>query len=345
MYSKPIEWSNTNMTTATMPKVATNAMNLLENAELKMVPVKQIHLSKLALRDAQTSNERFTKLMESIATVGLGKSPVGRMLAEDHSARQEGFIYELCDGAQRTKACEKLGIETIPFVIAELTDEQMPLLQIHLNEHTVKTSISHLASAYQRHMAAQQEKNPGYSVKDMARDYSESETRVKNILGLNNLDPRLKDLMDEDTIPVSIGYELGKLLDGDAQVELVRDKKIYNLPFKEAKELIDHAREEHRAAQKGIAPSFSPKAKNIGWIPTQEKAKAARSAGQDDYAEGLLAAWNMDKESQDRQHQDWEARAAEKEKKSLERKQEASTKRLADAAKKDDEIKKKLAEA
>ena len=60
-------------------------------------------------------DEDMEKLMESIATYGV-LTPV--------IIREKGDRYEMVSGHRRKHACERLGMETIPAVVKELTREE-----------------------------------------------------------------------------------------------------------------------------------------------------------------------------------------------------------------------------
>ena len=69
-------------------------------------------------------NEDFNKLVDSVKENGVLIPAI---------ARPKGDGYELIAGHRRKAACEKLGIETIPVIVREMTDEQSVIIMVDSN--------------------------------------------------------------------------------------------------------------------------------------------------------------------------------------------------------------------
>ena len=81
------------------------------------------------------------KLKTAIKDEGFRGAVLVTPLSTDHSARAEGFEYELVFGANRVMACEELGSTTIRAEIKELAPQQVR--RIRFDENMVRKNLNH----------------------------------------------------------------------------------------------------------------------------------------------------------------------------------------------------------
>lgn len=81
------------------------------------------------------------KLKTAIQDEGFRGSVLVTPLSADHSARAEGFEYELVFGANRVMACEELGNTTIRAEVKELDPQQVR--RIRFDENMVRKNLNH----------------------------------------------------------------------------------------------------------------------------------------------------------------------------------------------------------
>lgn len=81
------------------------------------------------------------KLKTAIKDEGFRGSVLVTPLSDDHSARTEGFEYELVFGANRVTACEELGNTEIRAEIKELDPKQVR--RIRFDENMVRKNLNH----------------------------------------------------------------------------------------------------------------------------------------------------------------------------------------------------------
>ena len=91
-------------------------------------------------------DEDMEKLMESIATYGVLTPAIVR--------EKEDGRYEMVSGHRRKHACERLGMETIPAVVKELTREEAIIAMTDSNIQRENILPSEKAWAYKMKMEA-----------------------------------------------------------------------------------------------------------------------------------------------------------------------------------------------
>ncbi|MCL2821382.1 MAG: ParB/RepB/Spo0J family partition protein, partial [Oscillospiraceae bacterium] len=92
-----------------------------------------------------TVNEDFKKLTDSIMENGVLIPAV---------ARPKGDGYELIAGHRRKAVCEKLGIETMPVIVKNMTDEQSVIFMVDSNVQRENILPSEKAFAFKMKMDA-----------------------------------------------------------------------------------------------------------------------------------------------------------------------------------------------
>ena len=154
-------------------------------------------------------DEDMEKLMESIATYGV-LTPV--------IIREKGDRYEMVSGHRRKHACERLGMETVPAVVKELTREEAIIAMTDSNIQRENILPSEKAWAYKMKMEAIKHQGktlgpmgPKWSATKISTENNESETQVKRYIRLTNLIPELLQLVDEGKIAFRPAVELSYL--------------------------------------------------------------------------------------------------------------------------------------
>lgn len=163
-------------------------------------------------------DEEMEKLMESIATYGV-LTPV--------IIREKGDRYEMVSGHRRKHACERLGMETIPAVVKELTREEAIIAMTDSNIQRENILPSEKAKAYKMKMEALSKQGkrtdltltPVVSKFDVTRRTNvivgsvnnESREQVRRYIRLTELIPELSQMVDEGKIAFRPAVELSYL--------------------------------------------------------------------------------------------------------------------------------------
>ena len=162
-----------------------------------------------------TDNEDMAKIVESIGKVGTITPLLARPLPDGG--------YELISGHRRLEACRKLGLDTIPVIIREMTDDEAMIAMVDANLQREHILPSEKAFAYKMKLEAI--KHQGVTSRQVvgkresADDVSSSESRrtVQRYIRLTNLIPQLLKMVDEERIAFSVGVELSYLSEYEQQ--------------------------------------------------------------------------------------------------------------------------------
>ena len=160
-------------------------------------------------------NEDMAKIVESIGKVGTITPLLARPLPDGG--------YELISGHRRLEACRKLGLDTIPVIIREMTDDEAVIAMVDANLQREHILPSEKAFAYKMKLEAI--KHQGVTSRQVvgkresADDVSSSESgrTVQRYIRLTKLIPQLLKMVDEERIAFSVGVELSYLSEYEQQ--------------------------------------------------------------------------------------------------------------------------------
>ena len=160
-------------------------------------------------------DEAMQRTVESVAQYGV----LAPLIAKP---RPEGG-YEIISGHRRQHAAELAGLDTLPVIVREMTDDAAVILMVDSNLQRENILPSERAFAYKMKLEAL--KNQGarsdltsdqvgqklWSVEQVASDAGESKTQIQRFIRLTNLIPELLDLVDEKKISFNPAVELSYL--------------------------------------------------------------------------------------------------------------------------------------
>ena len=161
-------------------------------------------------------DEEMAELVESISTFGVINPVIVR--------KGEGERYELISGHRRKYACAKLGIETLPVIVRDLSREEAIIFMVDFNLQREHILPSERAKAYKMKMEALKKRagrpsknNLTPMVSDLRTDEmigaenGESREQVRRYIRLNNLIPELLEDVDMGKIAFRPAVELSYL--------------------------------------------------------------------------------------------------------------------------------------
>jgi ParB family chromosome partitioning protein len=168
--------------------------------------------------------DKLRELMESIREHGVVQPVVVRV--------KEGGAYELVVGERRVRACRRLGYESIPAIVRDLTDGQM--MEIALIENLQREDLNPVeeAMAYQRLSA-----EFGLTQEQIAQKVSKSRSLVANMMRLLNLPQEVLDALAKDEMTVGHARPLLSLPPERAAL-LANRVKTERLSVREVEELV-----------------------------------------------------------------------------------------------------------
>ena len=195
-----------------------------ERDDAKLERVKEIPLNELhPFRDHPfkiQNDEEMKRLMESIQKFGTLTPALARPLPE--------VGYELISGHRRLAACQVLGIETMPVIVREMTDDEAVIAMVDANLQREHILPSEKAFAYRMKLDAI--KHQGVtsaqlgqkllSVEKVAKDAGESRNQVKRYIRLTYLIPELLSMVDDGKIAFNPAVEISYLDKAEQRVLL-----------------------------------------------------------------------------------------------------------------------------
>jgi len=125
--------------------------------------------------------------------------------------------YDLVAGERRTKAAKIAGLETIPAIIRDFTDQQM--MEIALIENIQREDLSPIeeAVAYKNYIDT-----TGYTQEEVANKFGKSRSYITNLLGLLSLPKYVQKEVTNGSISMSHARVLSKMDDVDMILNLAQ---------------------------------------------------------------------------------------------------------------------------
>ena len=186
---------------------------------VKEIPLNELHPFKEHPFKIQNDDE-MKRLIESIQKFGTLTPALARPL-------QEGG-YELISGHRRLAACQVLGIETMPVIIREMSDDEAVIAMVDANLQREHILPSEKAFAYKMKLDAIKHQGKAsvqvaeklLSVEKVADDAGESKDQVRRYIRLTYLIPELLEMVDENKIAFNPAVEISYLDQSEQRVLL-----------------------------------------------------------------------------------------------------------------------------
>ena len=154
--------------------------------------------------------------------------------------QKEDGRYEMISGHRRKFASKLAGIDKIPCIVRDLTDDEATIIMVDSNMQREKILPSEKAFAYKMKLEAikhqgkanptsvgfQQKLNGATSRKIVAQEVGESEDKVRKYIRLTELIPELLEKVDTEEIALTPAVELSYLTK-DEQLEVLDNIECY----------------------------------------------------------------------------------------------------------------------
>ena len=160
-------------------------------------------------------DEAMTRTVESIAQYGVLAPLIAR-------PRPDGDGYEIISGHRRQYAAKLAGLDTLPVIVRQMSDDAAVILMVDSNLQSEHILPSERAFAYKMKLEAI--KNQGarsdltstqvaqkLSVEKVGDDAGVSKDTIRRFIRLTNLIPELLDMVDEKKIAFNPAVELSYL--------------------------------------------------------------------------------------------------------------------------------------
>lgn len=155
-------------------------------------------------------DEEMAQLMRSIADAGVLSPALARPLPDGG--------YELISGHRRLAACKALGMDTMPVIIRDLTDEEAVITMVDSNLQREHILPSEKAFAYKmkydalKHQGTSSQLGAKLRTDELlAQNSSDSRNQIQRYIRLTHLIPDILKLVDEGKIALTPAVELSYL--------------------------------------------------------------------------------------------------------------------------------------
>ena len=162
-------------------------------------------------------DEAMTRTVESIAQYGVLAPLIAR-------PRPDGDGYEIISGHRRQYAAKLAGLDTLPVIVRQMSDDAAVILMVDSNLQREHILPSERALAYKMKLDAMRRTSGRPSKENvsqigtqkrsdqiMAEELGESRNQIQRFIRLTNLIPELLDMVDEKKIAFNPAVELSYL--------------------------------------------------------------------------------------------------------------------------------------
>ena len=162
-------------------------------------------------------DEAMTRTVESIAQYGVLAPLIAR-------PRPDGDGYEIISGHRRQYAAKLAGLDTLPVIVRQMSDDAAVILMVDSNLQREHILPSERALAYKMKLEAMRRTSGRPSKENvsqigtqkrsdqiMAEELGESRNQIQRFIRLTNLVPELLDMVDEKKISFNPAVELSYL--------------------------------------------------------------------------------------------------------------------------------------
>ena len=199
-------------------RVALRGGEVIEKAHLQTEQIQQLPIDELhpfvnhpfKVQD----DEAMAETVESISQRGVLSPLIARPRAEGG--------YEIISGHRRQYAAKKAGLDTVPVIVRNMTDDDAIILLVDSNIQRENILPSERAFAFKMKMDAIKRQGarsdltsaqvaPKLSSEKIGEDSGMSKDTVKRYIRLTNLIPKLLELVDDKKISFTPAVELSYL--------------------------------------------------------------------------------------------------------------------------------------
>ena len=180
-------------------------------------------------------DEAMTRTVESIAQYGVLAPLIARPCPD-------GDGYEIISGHRRQYAAKLAGLDTLPVIVRQMSDDAAVILMVDSNLQREHILPSERAFAYKMKLEALKNQGARSDVtssqigtklradEKVAQDSGESRNQIQRFIRLTNLIPELLDMVDEKKIAFNPAVELSYLDESQQRAFLEAMNDTQNAP-------------------------------------------------------------------------------------------------------------------
>ncbi len=193
-------------------------IDTLNNYEKEIVETtSKSDIVEIQIKDIRSNPHQPREYFDEEALRELAESIKDHGIIEPIIVKKSIKGYDLVAGERRTKAAGIAGLETIPAIIRDFTDQQM--MEIALIENIQREDLSPIeeAQAYKNYIDA-----TGLTQEEVANKFGKSRSYITNLLGLLSLPKYVQKEVINGTISMSHARVLSKIDDVDMILNLAQ---------------------------------------------------------------------------------------------------------------------------
>ena len=187
-----------------------------QREQVQQIPIDELHpFTNQPFK--VLDDEAMTRTVESIAQYGVLAPLIAR-------PRPDGDGYEIISGHRRQYAAKLAGLDTLPVIVRQMSDDAAVILMVDSNLQREHILPSERALAYKMKLDAMRRTSGRPSKENvsqigtqkrsdqiMAEELGESRNQIQRFIRLTNLVPELLDMVDEKKISFNPAVELSYL--------------------------------------------------------------------------------------------------------------------------------------
>jgi ParB/RepB/Spo0J family partition protein len=178
-----------------------------DKSEIKLIPIVLIAFPPTLLRLINKKSLEYIELKDSIQSVGLLNS----ICIRETKTKYRTHTFDIVDGVHRFVICQDLGWSKIPcIVIKNVTNEELPWLQMQANAHKKETDHAEYANFIRKLLL----EKPEMELDEICSRLNKNPPWVKKVMTLLNLCDEAKQALSFRKIPTLTAYSLARLPKG-----------------------------------------------------------------------------------------------------------------------------------
>lgn len=219
----------------------TAADHVMPGAAARQPMAREVPIQSIVPNPYQPRSELNREALEQLAQTIRATGVIQPIVVRPH-----GGNYQLVAGERRWRAAQNAGLNTIPTVIRELTDEQVLLIALIENVQREDLNAIDRALAYRDCCG-----RFGLSPETLASHLGEDRSTVANYIRLLDLPQPIQELVRSRSLSMGHARSLAGLTDRDLAVSLARRAVDDGLSVRDLEQLVRKGRDGSEHAQPG----------------------------------------------------------------------------------------------
>ena len=164
----------------------------------KHLSIHVLREPKVRLRDVDREAIDYLEMRDSIRDHGI---------LQPLLVRPAGDVFEIIEGCHRFTAAKEVGLDEVPCLVRQCSDEEALVLQLQANAISPETKQAEYAQQLKRLLV----RNPGMTIRELACLIRKSPTWISKCLDLTRLLRNIQVMVDRGEIPAENAYMLAKI--------------------------------------------------------------------------------------------------------------------------------------